>query len=425
MNTEKLLEKILSPENMDEAIKQVKRNKGAAGVDGMFTTELDSYFEAHGEEVKELIRKRKYKASPVLRVEIPKPNGGVRNLGIPTVIDRTIQQAISQIITPIFEETFHDSSYGFREGRCAQNAIEKAINLMNQHYTWIVDIDLEKFFDTVNHDKLMTLVAKRIQDGDVVSLIRKYLVSGVMIDDEYKESIIGTPQGGNLSPLLSNIMLNELDWELERRGLNFVRYADDCIILVGSEKSANRVMTSVTKYIEENLWLKVNASKSKIETPKELKYLGFGFYFDSLQKQYKARPHEDSVMKIKAKIKELTSRRWGVSMGYRIMHLNWAIRGWVNYFRIAKMKKVCMEIDQHMRFRLRMCIWKQWKRPRTKYKSLIKLGISKGKAWEWANSRKGYARVASSFIMHRAVNNEILKRKGLVFLLDHYQSVHI
>ena len=228
MNTEKLLEKILSPENMDEAIKQVKRNKGASGVDGMLTTELDGYFEAHGEKIKELIRQRKYKPSPVLRVEIPKPNGGVRNLGIPTVIDRTIQQAISQIITPIFEETFHDSSYGFREGRCAQNAIEKAINIMNHHYTWIVDIDLEKFFDTVNHDKLMTLVAKRIQDGDVVSLIRKYLVSGVMIDDEYKESIIGTPQGGNLSPLLSNIMLNELDKELTRRGHRFVRYADDC-----------------------------------------------------------------------------------------------------------------------------------------------------------------------------------------------------
>jgi group II intron reverse transcriptase/maturase len=358
-------------------------------------------------------------------VEIPKPNGGVRSLGIPTVIDRTIQQAISQVITPIFDGTFHDSSYGFREGRCAQNAIEKALNLMNRHYKWIVDIDLEKFFDTVNHDKLMTLVAKRVKDGDVVSLIRKYLVSGAMIDDEYKESVIGTPQGGNLSPLLSNIMLNELDWELERRSLNFVRYADDCVILVGSEKSANRVMAGVTKYIEENLWLKVNADKSKIETPRGLKYLGFGFYFDSFQKQYKARPHADSILKLKDKIKEITSRRWGVSMDYRIMRLNWAIRGWINYFRIARMKTVCKEIDQHMRFRLRMCIWKQWKKPRTRYKALMKLGIARGKAWEWANSRKGYARVASSYIMHRAVTNEILKRKGLVFLLDHYHSVHI
>ncbi len=184
-------------------------------------------------------------------------------------------------------------------------------------------------------------------------------------------------------------------------------------------------LTSITKYIEENLWLKVNANKSKIETPKELKYLGFGFYFDSFQKQYKARPHTDSVMKLKGKIKELTSRRWGVSMDYRIMRLNWAIRGWVNYFRLANMKTVCKEIDQHMRFRLRMCIWKQWKKPKTRYKSLMKLGIPKGKAWEWANSRKGYARVARSFIMCRAVTNETLKRKGLVFLLDHYQLVHI
>lgn len=425
MSTEKLLEKILSPENMDEAIKRVKRNKGTPGVDEMPTTELGSYFEAHGEEIKDLIRKRKYKPSPVLRVEIPKENGGVRNLGIPTVIDRTIQQAISQVIAPIFEETFHDNSYGFREGKCAQNAIERVLELMNQHHEWIVDIDLEKFFDTVNHDKLMTLVAKRVQDGDVVSLIRKYLVSGVVIDEEYKESIIGTPQGGNLSPLLSNIMLNELDWELEKRGLNFARYADDSIILVGSEKSANRVMTSIKKYIEENLWLKVNAEKSKIEKPREIKYLGFGFYYDGFQRQYKARPHEDSIMKLKAKIKRLTSRNWGVSMDYRIMRLNWLIRGWVNYFRIANMKTVCREIDQHTRFRLRMCIWKQWKKIKTRYRSLIKLGIPRSKAWEWANSRKGYARVASSFIMHRAVTNEIFKRKGLVFLLDHYQTVHI
>ena len=335
MNTEKLLEKILSPGNMDEAIKQVKRNKGATGVGGMLTTELAGYFEAHGEEIKELIRQRKYKPSTVLRVKIPKPSGGVSN----------------------------------------------------------------------------------------VSLIRIYLVSGVMIDDEYKESIIGIPQGGNLSPLLLNIMLNELDWKLELRGLNFVRYADDSIILVGSEKSANRVMTSVTRYIEENLWLKVNASKSKIETPRCPKYLGYGFYFDRFQKQYKARPHEDPVMKIKDKIKELTSWRWGVSIDYRIMHLDWAIRGWLNYFRIANMKMICREIDQHMRFRLRMCIWKQWKKPRTRYKSLMKIGITKGKAWEWANSRKGYGRVAGSVIMQRAVTNDILKRKGLVSLIDYYKLV--
>ena len=227
MNTELLLEKILSQENIDMAIKQVKSNRGAPGIDGVKTGELKEYWQEHGEEIKEQIRKRKYKPSPVLRVEIPKPDGGVRNLGIPTVTDRLIQQAIAQVITPIFEEDFHDNSYGFRPGRCAQQAIIKALDMINNHNEWVVDIDLEKFFDTVPHDKLMTLVAKQIKDGDVVSIIRKYLVSGIMINDEYKESIVGTPQGGNISPLLSNIMLNELDKELERRGLNFVRYADD------------------------------------------------------------------------------------------------------------------------------------------------------------------------------------------------------
>lgn len=425
MNTEKLLERVLSLENMGQAIQQVKGNKGAAGVDGMTIRELEAHWKANGDEIKRQIRERKYKPSPVLRVEIPKPNGGIRELGIPTVTDRCIQQAIAQVLTPIFEEQFHDNSYGFRPNRCAEQAIRKTLELLNQHYTWIVDIDLEKFFDTVDHDRLMNLVARSVDDGDVVSLVRKYLVSGVMVDDEYKESVIGTPQGGNLSPLLSNIMLNELDKKLEARGLNFVRYADDCIILTGSEKSADRVMASITKFIETKLGLKVNAVKSKVETPKELKYLGFGFYFDSYAKQYKARPHETSIAKLKAKIKELTSRRWSVSMNERIMRLNWLIRGWANYFRLANMKNTCKRIDEHTRFRLRMCIWKQWKKPKTRYKALIKLGIPKGKAWEWANSRKGYARVANSFIMTRAVTNDILKRRGLIFLSDHYQSVHI
>jgi len=285
MNTEKLLERVLSLENMGQAIQQVKGNKGAAGVDGMTIRELEAHWKANGDEIKRQIRERKYKPSPVLRVEIPKPNGGIRELGIPTVTDRCSQQGIAQVLTPIFEEQFHDNSYGFRPNRCAEQAIRKTLELLNQHYTWIVDIDLEKFFDTVDHDRLMNLVARSVDDGDVVSLVRKYLVSGVMVDDEYKESVIGTPQGGNLSPLLSNIMLNELDKELEARGLNFVRYADDCIILTGSEKSADRVMASITKFIETKLGLKVNAVKSKVETPKELKYLGFGFNFDPYDKK--------------------------------------------------------------------------------------------------------------------------------------------
>lgn len=425
MNEAKLLEQILSEENLKLAMKKVKDNRGEPGIDGIRTGDPEDYWYEHGKEIKEKIRQRKYKPQPVLRVEIPKPNGGVRNLGIPTVADRMIQQAITQVITPHFEKTFHEHSYGFRPERCAQQAIVKALEMMNRHNDWIVDIDLEKFFDTVPHDKLMTLVAKQIEDGDVVSLIRKYLVSGIMIDDEYKESIIGTPQGGNLSPLLSNIMLNELDWELEARGLNMVRYADDCIILVGSEKGADRVMQSVVKFIETKLGLKVNATKSKVDRPNKIKYLGYGFYYDSRQRMYKAKPHQKSVERIKQKIKELTSRSWGVSMEYRIMRLNQTIRGWVNYFKFGNMKTTCEQIDRHMRSRLRMCYWKQWKKVSTKYKELQKLGIPKGKAWEWANSRKSYARVAGSYVMHRAMSNARFKEKGLIFLSTHYAKVHI
>lgn len=425
VKTDNLLEEILSSGNLNKAFVQVKRNKGAEGVDGMKVNELGEHLKANGGQIKEQIRKRKYKPQPVRRVEIPKPDGGVRNLGVPTVTDRFIQQAIAQVLTPIYEEQFHDSSYGFRPGRCAEMAIIKCLDMMNDGYSWIVDIDLEKFFDTVNHDKLMNIISRTIEDGDVISLIRKFLISGVMIDDEYKDTIIGTPQGGNLSPLLSNIMLNELDKELEARGLNFVRYADDCIILTKSEKSANRVMASVTKYLEEKLGLKVNVTKSKVDRPNGIKYLGFGFYYDTFSHQFKAKPHQISVKKLKEKLKQLTSRSWGVSTSYRMIKLKQLVVGWVNYFKIGQMKSICKELDEHMRFRLRMCIWKQWKKVNTRYKNLKKLGIPKGKAWEWANTRKGYARVARSFILCRAITNERLKKFGLVSLLDQYQLVHI
>jgi|LSQX01.1.fsa_nt_gb group II intron reverse transcriptase/maturase len=425
VKTDNLLEQILSSENLNEAFLQVKRNKGAEGVDGMKVNELSEHLKANGDLIKEQIRNRKYKPQPVRRVEIPKPGGGARNLGVPTVTDRFIQQAIAQVLTPIYEEQFHDNSYGFRPGRCAEMAIIKCLEMMNDGYTWIVDIDLEKFFDTVNHDKLMNIISKTIKDGDVISLIRKFLVSGVMIDDEYKDTIIGTPQGGNLSPLLSNIMLNELDKELEARGLNFVRYADDCIILAKSEKAANRIIASVTKFLEDKLGLKVNVTKSKVDRPNGIKFLGFGFYYDLFSHQFKAKPHQISVNKLKYKLKQLTSRRWGVSTSYRMLKLKQLIIGWVNYFKIGQMKSICTELDAHIRFRLRMCIWKQWKKVKTRYINLQKLGIPKGKAWEWANTRKGYARVARSYILHRAITNERLKKFGLVSLLDQYQLVHI
>lgn len=425
VKTDSLLEQILSSENLNEAFLQVKRNKGAEGVDGMKVNELNEHLKTNGDEIKEQIRNRKYIPQPVRRVEIPKADGGVRNLGVPTVTDRFIQQAIAQVLTPIYEEQFHNNSYGFRPGRCAEMAIIKSLEMMNDGYSWIVDIDLEKFFDTVNHDKLMNIISRTIKDGDAISLIRKFLVSGVMIDDEYKDTVIGTPQGGNLSPLLSNIMLNELDKELEARGLNFVRYADDCIILTKSEKSANRVMLSVTKFLEEKLGLKVNITKSKVDRPNGIKYLGFGFYYDAFSHQFKAKPHQISVKKLKSKLKQLTSRNWGVSTSYRIVKLNQLIVGWVNYFRIGQIKTACRELDEHLRFRLRMCIWKQWKKTKTKFKNLMQLGIKREEAWKWANTRKGYARVAKSQVLHVAITNDRLKKFGLVSLLDQYQKVHI
>ncbi|MCK5763300.1 MAG: group II intron reverse transcriptase/maturase [Clostridiales bacterium] len=425
VKTDSLLEQILSSENMNYAYLQVKRNKGAAGIDEMKVNELSEHMKANGERFKEQIRKRKYKPLPVRRIEIPKADGGIRNLGVPTVTDRLFQQAIAQVLVPIYEQQFNDKSYGFRPGRCAEMAIIRSLEMMNDGYTWVVDIDLEKFFDNVNHDKLMKLVSRTIKDGDVISLIRKFLVSGVMIDDEYKETIIGTPQGGNLSPLLSNIMLNELDKELEARGLNFVRYADDCMILTKSEKSANRVMKSVTNYLQEKLGLKVNTAKSKVDRPNGTKFLGFGYYFDKSCYQFKAKPHANSVEKLKKKLNKLTSRNWGVSTAYRMMKLKQLIVGWVNYFKIGRMKNLCRRLDAHIRFRLRMCIWKQWKKVKTRYRNLMKLGIPKGKAWEWANTRKGYARVARSFILHRTITNERLKKYGLVSLVDRYQLVHI
>ena len=292
MDTRSLMEQIVSKENLNAAYLQVVRNKGAAGVDGMNVEELGAYLWENGENIREQLKTRKYKPQPVRRVEIPKTDGGTRKLGVPTVVDRYVQQAILQVLTPIFEEQFHDNSYGFRPRRCAQQTVLKALEMMNDGHNWIVDIELAKFFDTVDHDKMMTIFGRTIKDGDVISVVRKFLVSGVMIDDEYEDTIVGTPQGGNISPLLANVMLNELDKELEARGLDFVRYADDLIIMVGSKKAAERVMKSVSRYIEEKLGLKVNAEKSKVDKPQGIKYLGFGVYYDRYAKGYKAISNE-------------------------------------------------------------------------------------------------------------------------------------
>lgn len=422
-NDDTLLNELLSDENLKIAKQRVKKNKGASGIDDMEVKELDEYLSKHLDEIKEQIRNKKYSPKPVKRVEIPKPDGGVRNLGVPTVVDRFVQQAIAQVLTPIYEPKFSESSYGFRPDRCCEMAILKALEFMNDGYQWVVDIDLEKFFDNVNHDKLISLIMKDVKCGEIVSLINKFLKSGIMIDDEYKESVIGTPQGGNLSPLLSNIMLNQLDKELEARGLRFTRYADDCIILVGSSKAADRVMKNVSIFIESKLGLKVNMTKSKVSKPNDIKYLGFGFFMDKNDGLWKAKPHAKSVEKLKLKLKKLTSRRRSISLDERLEKIKKTIVGWTNYYKIGYWKDVARMVDAHVRFRLRMCIWKQWKKVNTKKKALISLGVPKREAWMLANCRKAYARCASSFL-NNVLTNKRLKERGLVFLLDQYNLKH-
>ena len=417
-----LLEKILDDNNLYNAYKQVYKNKGTSGVDGVTVEELGVYMYKHKKEIKDQIRNLKYKPSPVRRVEIPKENGKKRKLGIPTVVDRLIQQAIVQVLTPIFEPQFSETSYGFRPGRCCEQAIVKVLEYFNDGYDWIVDIDLQAFFDNVNQDKLIGIIRRTIKDGRVVSLIRKYLVSGVMINGVLQPTKVGTPQGGNLSPLLSNIMLNELDKELEKRGLKFVRYADDCLIMVRSEKAANHVMESVTRYIEKKLGLKVNVEKSKVARPNNIKYLGFGFY--NKKGTWRPKPHLKSLQKFERKLKDITSRSNAMSISNKIIKLNQVTRGWINYFRVADMKALMTRISEHLRHRLRMCIWKYWKKSKTKYKALRKLGISEYNSYIVANTRRGYYWVASTVVMHIAISNERLKQKGLVFPLDHYLKVH-
>ena len=418
-----MLEKILSNENIKIAYKRVYANKGAGGVDGVTVNELEEYLRVNWKGIKQQIRERTYKPQPVLRIEIPKPNGGVRKLGIPTVVDRVIEQAITQVLTPIFEPIFSDNSYGFRPHRRCEQAIVKLLEYFNDGYVWIVDIDLEKFFDNVPQDKLMSYVGRVIHDGDTESLIRKYLKAGVMVQGRYEETNVGTPQGGNLSPLLSNIMLNELDRELESRGQRFTRYADDCVIVVKSKAAATRVMYSITNWIEKKLGLKVNATKTHITPPSKLKYLGFGFWKD--KDGWKARPHEDSVTKFKRKLKALCKRSWSVDLTYRIKKINEVTRGWINYFRIGSMKTKLQSIDEHLRTMLRVIIWKQWKTANKREWGLLKLGVPKWIAHKVANWGDHYQFIATKSVLARAISKEKLTKRGLVSIFDYYQKAHI
>lgn len=415
-----LLDKILDRQNMYQALKRVCSNKGTSGVDEITIDEIDGYIRENWQRIKVEIKERRYKPQPVLRVEIPKPNGGIRKLGIPTVMDRIIQQSIVQVLSPIVDKEFSEYSYGFRPGRNCEMAVVKLIEYFNDGYLWVVDIDLEKFFDTVPQDKLMSLIHNIINDPDTESLIRKFLQAGIMDKGEFQPSKTGTPQGGNLSPLLSNIMLNELDKELENRGLNFVRYADDCIITVRSEAAAKRVMQSVVSWIERKLGLKVNASKSKITRPNNLKYLGFGFWKDGRADQWKARPHQDSIKSFKNKLIRLTRRNWSISFTERLKKLNQVIRGWINYFLIGSMKSVLTEVDSRLRTRLRMIIWKMWKVPSKRQWGLQKLGINKDLARLTSYCGDRYYFVATKTCVTKAISKDTLTRRGLVSPLDYY-----
>jgi len=418
-----LLEHILSSANLNSAYKQVKRNKGAGGVDKMEVESLKDYLVNNKDRLIQSIQQGKYRPNPVRRALIPKENGKQRQLGIPTVVDRVIQQSIAQKLTSIYEPQFSSHSYGFRPKRNAHGALRKCRDYITQGYIYAVDIDLERYFDTVNHSKLIEILSRTIKDGRVVSLIHKYLNAGVMHEDHYEETHEGVPQGGPLSPLLGNILLNELDRELESRGHKFVRYADDMVILCKSRRSAHRTMKSIVSFIEEKLFLTVNRDKSEVAHVKDVKFLGYTFY--RYRGEGRLRIHPKSVEKMKAKIKKLTSRSNGWGNERRKEALSQYIRGWVQYFKLADMQSLLKGTDKWYRRRLRMVIWKQWKQIKTKMANLVKLGINKYKAYEWANTRKGYWRIAKSFILSRTITDQRLRKAGYVFLLDHYKAVRV
>ena len=416
----KVIERVLSKDNLNEAYKQVIRNKGASGIDEMTCEEVKDYLNVNGDKLINQILNREYQPLPVRRVEIPKPNGGIRKLGVPTVVDRIIQQALVQVLTPIFEPTFSEYSYGFRPNRRCQNAIDRTLELINEGYEWIVDLDLEKFFDNVPHDKLIRIIDNEVKDSDITSLIMKYLKAGVMVNGKFEKTDVGTPQGGNLSPLLSNIYLTLLDRELENRGLHFARYADDCVIFVRTENSAKRVIHTITSFIENKLKLKVNATKTHITRPNNLKYLGFSFYKDTKEKIWKSKPHKESFKRLFLKLKELVKRSWSIDLTYRIKKINEVLRGWINYYRKSSMKARIEKLSAWLRNAIRVVIWKQWKLPCTRQRALIKLGLSENEAKCVSNSRKGCQHICHCWSITKAITNSRLKKRGLIDPLDYY-----
>ncbi len=410
--TTELLEDVLSSDNLARAWKRVKANKGAPGIDGMTIGDFPAYARAHWPAVRQQIREGRYQPQAVRRVEIPKPGGGKRMLGIPTVMDRVIQQAIAQVLTPIFDPTFSDSSFGFRPGRNAHQAIRQVQASVKEGRNIAVDIDLAKFFDTVSHDVLMSLLARSIADKRLLRLIGRYLRAGVLVGEHIEPSEVGTPQGGPLSPLLANILLHQLDLELVRRGHRFARYADDMVILVRSQRAAQRVMGSITRYLEKTLKLKVNLAKSKVAPMSECAFLGFTI------KGKKIRWTDKALADFKHRIKELTGRSWGVSMGYRLHKLGQYLRGWTAYFGISQYYRPVPELDEWIRRRMRMCYWKQWRWPRTKIKNLLALGVSLKSAIEHGCSSNSYWQMSRTPVINQAVSNAWLQEQGLLSVKD-------
>jgi RNA-directed DNA polymerase len=413
-----MLEEILDYRNVQKALKQVISNKGAGGMDGMQTDELREWLEANWTAWNQSILDGSYRPQPVRKVEIPKPQGGTRMLGIPTVLDRLLAQAIHQWLSAQYEPEFSENSYGFREGRNAHQAVERARNYLEEGKVWVIELDLEQFFDRVNHDKLMGLLAKRIADKRTLKLIRSYLNSGIMEEGLVSPRTEGTPQGSPLSPMLSNILLHEMDKELEARGHSFVRYADDISIYVKSEKAAERVKESTTAYIEKELKLRVNREKTQVGQPHQSTLLGFSFYRSKDKWEIRIAPR--SLKRIKEKIRAKTKRNDPSNAQEKIRKLEAVIEGWVSYFQIARAKKVMQKLDEMVRIRIRIGLWKQWKTPSTRVKNLRKLGATTSQAYIWGNSSWGYSRMAHSPAMCRTVRNEWLQKQGYVGFSNYY-----
>lgn len=413
-----IVEQVLSSDNMLRAWKQVKANKGSAGIDGMSISEFPEFVRSHWRSIRNQLVEVSYKPSPVKRVEIPKPDGGKRPLGIPTVTDRVIQQAIAQVLTPVFDPLFSDSSYGFRPNRSAHDAVRKVRKYIKLGYKYAVDIDLSKFFDMVNHDLLMQRLSRRIKDKPLLRLIDRYLKSGVEIDGQVEPTFKGVPQGGPLSPLLSNIVLDELDKELERRGHRFTRYADDFIILVKSQRAGERVMHSIKRFLLKKLKLKVNEKKSKVVESKVSSFLGFTFIGKSI------RWSERALAEFKRRIRLLTGRSWGVSMRYRLRKLADYIRGWMGYYGLSEYYRPIPELDHWLRRRIRMCYWKQWRRCRKRVRELLKLGCFKRQAIMTALSRKSYWHISKTLATQSAMTNQWLKKQGVISIRDLWVSLH-